>query len=357
MRIAQVCSATHRIYGAAQSLTILASGLRESGHDCPFITFEGKPYTEEMRTLGFDAYPVRVRAKIDPLAVSRLIRLYRDLKVDVVHTHLSTSSLNGCLAAKLARIPCVATVHGMSGKLSFAFADRMIGVSKGVRAHLIGQGVASSKIEVVYNGIPSPPAIDRQSVRDEFGFGIDDLVIGTVARLTPMKGIDTLVRAFKILSDSVPSARLLLVGSGDGEAEYRSLVASLGMENRVVFAGYRDPVWPALSAMDLFAFPSLKEAMGMSVVEAMMMGLPAVSTDVGGLPEVVTADAGVLVPAREEKAMASALIALARDESLRRELGEGAKRRAEQVFGAPKMIEETLAVYERLLKGNPVKAN
>ncbi len=357
MRIAQVCSATHRIYGAAQSLTILATGLRGAGHDCPFFTFEGKPYTEEMRALGFDAHPVRVRAKIDPIAISRLMRLYRELKVDVVHTHLSTSSLNGCLAAKLARIPCVATVHGMSGKLSFAFADRMIAVSKGVRAHLIGQGVAASKIEVVYNGIPNPPAVDRIAARREFGFDDGDFVVGTVARLTPMKGIDTLVRSFKILSNTVPNARLLLVGNGDGEAEYRSLTASLGLDKKVTFAGYRDPVWPALSAMDLFAFPSLKEAMGMSVVEAMMMGLPTVSTDVGGLPEVVTSESGFLVPARDEKAMASALLALVNDEALRLELGAGAKRRAEEVFGAPKMIEETLAVYERLLQKDPVKVS
>jgi len=355
MRIAQVCSATNRIYGAAQSLTILASGLRDAGHECPFITFGRKPYTEEMRALGFDAYPIRVRTKIDPIAVSRYIKLFRELKVDVVHTHLSTSSLNGCLAAKIARIPCVATVHGMSGKLSFAFADRMIGVSKGVRAHLIGQGVSRSKIEVVYNGIPTPPETDREISRAEFGFAESDLVVGTVARLTPMKGIDILIRSFKLFSDTTPNGRLLLVGSGDGEAEYRTLVSTLGLEGKVVFAGYRDPVWPALSAMDLFAFPSLKEAMGMSVVEAMMMGLPAVSTDVGGLPEVVTADAGVLVPARDEKAMASALVALGRDENLRRELGEGAKKRAQVVFGAPKMIEETLAVYERLLSGNSVR--
>ncbi len=357
MRIAQVCSATHRIYGAAQSLTILATGLREVGHDCPFFTFEGKPYTEEMRALGFDAHPVRVRAKIDPIAISRLMRLYRELKVDVVHTHLSTSSLNGCLAAKLAGIPCVATVHGMSGKLSFAFADRMIAVSKGVRAHLIGQGVAASKIEVVYNGIPNPPVVDRVAARREFGFDEGDLVVGTVARLTPMKGIDTLIRSFKILSNTVPNARLLLVGNGDGETEYRSLTRSLGLDQKVTFAGYRDPVWPALSAMDLFAFPSLKEAMGMSVVEAMMMGLPTVSTDVGGLPEVVTSESGLLVPARDEKAMASALLALVNDEKLRFELGAGATRRAEEVFGAPKMIEETLAVYERLLQKDPVKVS
>jgi glycosyltransferase involved in cell wall biosynthesis len=340
MRIAQVCSATNRIYGAAQSLTILASGLRDAGHDCRFITFEGKPYTEEMRVLGFDAYPVRVRTKIDPLAVSNYIKLFRDLKIDLVHTHLSTSSLNGCLAARLARIPCVATVHGMSGKLSFAFADRMIGVSKGVRAHLVGQGVSASKIEVVYNGIPTPPETDRQEARREFGYTDSDLVVGTVARLTPMKGIDTLIRSFKSFSEVIPSGRLLLVGNGDGEAEYRALVGSLGLEEKVTFAGYRDPVW--------------KEAMGMSVVEAMMMALPVVSTDVGGLPEVVSADAGVLVPARDEKTMAAALLALANDEKLRRDLGEGARQRAKAVFGASEMVEETLAVYERLLNGNPV---
>ena len=126
-------SASNLVYGAVHSMMTLAGAQRDQGDEVQFVTFKGKPFNDELKDLGWKHTPFRVRFKVDPVAVVQMAKFFRREKIDIVHTHLSTSSVNGCLAARLAKIPCVATVHGMSGKLSFVFANHMIGVSHGVR--------------------------------------------------------------------------------------------------------------------------------------------------------------------------------------------------------------------------------
>jgi glycosyltransferase involved in cell wall biosynthesis len=199
----------------------------------------------------------------------------------------------------------------------------------------------------VYNGVDVPPGVmSKQEAREAFNLPTDATVFGTVARLTPMKGIDTGLEAFKILAEKVPNSHYVLVGSGDGEPTYRKWVADSNLQDRVHFLGYQSNVFNPLAAMDLFLFPSLKEAMGISVVEALAMGLPVVSTNVGGLPEVITQEVGSLVKPNDSRAMAEqALNALTQPS-----LGPAAKLRAETQFSVEAMRHGTCEVYRALLR-------
>ena len=350
LRILQICSAREVIYGAALSLRTLALAQRTAGHHVEFLGFQGKPFVGQMRELGFPVAEVKVRSKVDPFAITRMARIIRERRIDVVHTHLSTSSVNGTLAARLAKVPSVATVHGMSSKMSFLTATRLIAVSDQVKSHLMQQGVPANRIDVVYNGLDTD---DVQTSTDEVRtrLGLLDVgpILGTVSRVTPLKGIDTAIRTIAHLRPEFPHLRYLIVGDGDAQESCQTLAAELGVAENVIFYGYQKDVFSYLSAMDLFLFPSRKEAMGIALVEAMAAGLPTVATRVGGIPEVITPSVGLLRANDDDEGLAEACRTLLHDLPTRLEMGVQARYRASTVFGVDAMVNATDAVYRRAM--------
>jgi len=348
LRVLQVCSASQAIYGAVQSLMVLAKAQKAAGHHVEFVTFKGKKFGAQVREEGFEVHEIKVRAKIDPLAILSMRRLIKDGKFDIVHTHLSTSSVNGCLAARAAGRPSVATVHGMSSKISFAAATHMISVSEEIKRHLVGQGAKAETISVVYNGydLPALPRAARLET-DKFP------VLGTVARVTPLKGIEDAIHAVALLKAEFPQISYLVVGDGVGVEPCKALAAELGVSENVQFVGYRKDIEKFLARMDLFVFPSLKEGMGIALVEAMAQGLATVATDIGGIPEVITPDCGYLVPAKSPSDLAARISELLTDNSRRTEMGRNAKTRAETVFSVESMKKGTDLVYRALLSKTP----
>jgi len=344
LTIVQVCSARTGTYGAVMSLLTLSEGLRDAGHRVVFATFRGRAFGEEVRRRGFEVHEVDCGFKVSPRAVLQLARVFREVRADVVHTHLSTSSVNGALAARLARLPSISTVHGISNKWSYWFADRIVAVSDQARSHLIAQGLREARVDRVYNGVTLPaPARERVAWRHDWGVAESVPVLGTVARLVPAKGVADAIRAFATVTRQHPGSIFVVAGDGPERERLQHLADELGVGPQVRFLGYVRDVAGCLSAMDLFLFPSHREAMGIAVVEALAAGLPVVSTDVGGLPEVLTPECGVLVPAHDPGAMADAIRGLlSRQESS----GAFSVERAAQ-FSVATMVGETIAVYRR----------
>jgi glycosyltransferase involved in cell wall biosynthesis len=159
--------------------------------------------------------------------------------------------------------------------------------------------------------------------------------------LSPEKGVEFFVEATNEIAKVMPNARFWIVGDGPlrGELERRA-------GDAVHFLGARDDVPELLHAMDVFVMPSLEEAFGIAVVEAMACGLPVVATNVGGLPEVVAdKNTGLLVPPRDAGALASAVVKLANDESLRRAFGERGRARAEERFALAQTARQWKTVF------------
>jgi len=350
LRILQVCSARSAVYGAVHSLMTLAKAQRAAGSQVEFVTFRGREFGDHVRQNQFRNHEVDVRAKIDPLGILRIRRILLDGRFDLVHTHLSTSSVNGTLAGRLAQVPALSTVHGMSGKLSFVAANHLIAVSEQVKSHLVVQGVRSDRVSVVYNGYtPAAPSADSAEARAILGIPADAVVVGTVARVTAAKGVDDAIRAIAILRQSIPNLRYLLVGEGDALPKIRQQVAELGLKDVVIFAGYQSNVRPFLAAMDVFLFASHKEAMGIALVEAMAEGLPIVSSDVDGIPEVVTPEVGRLCAVRDHVGMAKAVTEILANANLRKAMSKAALTRAETVFSPSAMERSTDWVYRTVL--------
>src|SRR5439155_12168007 len=174
-------------------------------------------------------------------------------------------------------------------------------------------------------------ALAREAAREDLGVPADAAVVGTVGGITAKKGHVGLVRAARAVVDTCPDVRFVFVGLPlDAEPVYREIERA-GLRDHVWLSGYRPEAARLMPAFDVYCQPSRFEGMPVSLLEAMALGLPAVATAVGGVPEVATdGEDAVLVPPGAPDAMAGALVDLLRDPRRRRALGERAARTAER---------------------------
>jgi len=229
------------------------------------------------------------------------------------------------------------------------FASRVFTVSEDVRQHLIAEGFRSNEVSVIYNGIEIGPPTDargRTEVRCALGVSDTDFVIGTVARLDPVKDLGTLLDAASELGRSGLPVTLAIVGDGPERASLEARVSGLGLTARVRFLGHRRDARWWLNGCDVYVNSSISEGVSLTILEAMAASLPVVATRVGGTPEVVTDQMGVLVPPRAASELAVALAGLVNDDQRRQRLGEYARRRVEAHFALSRMVREYADAYE-----------
>ena len=199
--------------------------------------------------------------------------------------------------------------------------------------YALGRG----SVRVIHNGVPAGAAYARPARRRPD----DQLVVGSVGRLDPVKGHDTLIKALACL----PRMRVVILGSGPQKPELRRLVREVGVADRVRLYGWCDRVDDWLGRFDLFCHPSRYEGLGLALIEAMRAGLPIVATSVGGVPELLDGGhCGLLVPPDDPPALAAALADLAADPVRRDSLGGRARERVCAEFSVDRMA----AAYERL---------
>lgn len=165
----------------------------------------------------------------------------------------------------------------------------------------------------------------RAAIRAELGLAPDELVLGTVANFRAQKDYPNLLAAARLLVDRGVPVRIVAVGQGPQEAETRALHASLGLGDRVVLTGRRDDAVAVMAACDTFVMASNNEGLPVAIMEALALGLPVVSTAVGGIPEAIADGVeGLLVPARDPEALAAAITRIVEDPALRARLADGA---------------------------------
>lgn len=342
-----------RIAGAERSTLSLCLGLTKRGHRVVTACTRGHPLVAFMRQRGAEVWPLSVAGKGNLLAPYWIARAARRMNADLINTQLSSASLWGTLAGRLVGIPTVATVRALCQKWCYLFADRIIAVSEGVKDHLASQGLPRRRMAVVYNGIdverfaaaPAAPEAKRA-----LGFDTEDLVIGVAAHLTKRKGHRFLLESSARLTKEFPRLRLLFVGEGPERDGLRQLSRGLGMESRVVFAGYHDEIIPFMAAMDIVVLPAVGiEGFGRVLVEAGAMARPVVTTRVGGTAEIVQEGiTGFVVEPWDCESMGDRLRALLRSQELRRSIGEAARDRVASHFTTDLMVENTERVFENV---------
>jgi glycosyltransferase involved in cell wall biosynthesis len=315
----------------------------------------GGPLGDELTSARVEVVAVAKRPGLDPTLSPRLYRLLRGRGVDVVHTHNRMPLLYAAPAGKLAGARVVHTKHGPGvgtrrerwlRRQAARFTDAYVAVSEETAA--TGRGdCPPAKMAIVANGVDTalfrPDARARAEVRRELGIDDSAWVVGTVGRLAPEKDQSLLLRAVARQGVAISRATVMLVGDGPEAARLRAEAAALGLV--VHFLGVRRDVPRVLAALDVFALSSRLEGLPLALLEAMAVGLPAVVTDVGGMGAAV-GRAGLLVPAGDAGAMATALARLAADRGRARELGAEGRRAVVERFSVERMVQRYWALYE-----------
>jgi glycosyltransferase involved in cell wall biosynthesis len=310
-----------------------------------------------------------------PGAIVRLARWLREREVDVVQTHLIDGGIVGVAAARLARVPLVVLtrhhtaeiemigtrLHAWCDRLLTRGADRVVVLSHAVKTHMVArEGAPADKIDVIYQGFDfnalAATDDDRRRVRAELGLD-GAFVIGCVARFFRTKGHSHLLAAARELSREIPHLKVLLLGGGD-RTPIEAMVREHGLEDRVIFGGYRRDVPACMRAMDVVVHPSLTEAFCQTVVEALAAGAPLVATNVAAAPEVVTDGVhGLLVPPADAGALAAAVRRLQRDPALARRMADEGRRSVIERFTIERMVTKQLECYGQWLPSPPALAS
>ncbi|UCH33715.1 MAG: glycosyltransferase [Armatimonadota bacterium] len=319
---------------------------------------------QNLRAAGVRVFILGRARGLDVRLVANLVRVIRRERVSLVHSHMFRIGLNSCLAARVAGIPAIVTVHGLSDfetgrrRLAIWFlsqlASRIVTVSRYLRRQLMGScRVRASRIATIHNGVPLGhfPADhheSRRQVRAELDLE-GAFAVGTVGRLSPVKGHQHLIDAIAGLADETPVVRLLIVGPGPLRSALAARSEALGLADRVRFLGFRDDIPRLLSALDCFVLPSLSEGLSIATMEAMAAGLPVVVTDSGGPSDLVEhGETGLVVPPGDASALSAAIATVLREPELARRLGAAARRRA-QAFDMRDMVDRYEMLYREVL--------
>jgi glycosyltransferase involved in cell wall biosynthesis len=298
-------------------------------------------------------------------------RILKEQQADILHTHNTTAFIDGLIGARIAGVPVmVHTDHcknypiewrwTVAENLASRFVDRVVAVSHHTKDELIRyEKIADSKVSVIHNGIN--PRLTRsgslEAIRQELGLRAGQLVVGTIGRLEPQKGLDLFLDAIPSVARDCPDVRFLIVGGGSLEQELKAQAARLGITDRVIFTGWRNDAIDVMQLLDCFVSTSNFEGLPMVMLEAMAFAKPLVATGVGGVPEIVeTGFNGVTIDGRDPAVLASALTRVIRDDVFRKRLGQNSRARYEERFTAQVMAASYQQIYEQYLQLKKVQA-
>ncbi|MBA2263153.1 MAG: glycosyltransferase family 4 protein [Chloroflexi bacterium] len=346
--------------GAQESYTGLLLRLDRSRYEVRALSLSAGSAVSRVRALGL---PVDIIDETDDaLAIRALAAWLRREEIDLVHSHMYRAEVLGTRAAVAAGTPVImATVHSSRVRSPSDAAllasltpsmDRLIVPSDSIARKVSAEGRAGARFTVLPNGIDLARFASPTSctLRREFGIPPGAPLLGVVARLEPEKGHRFLVEAMPSVLAGSPEARLVIVGEGSQTDALRALSVSLGVDGRVVFTGRREDVSALTADLTVAVLPSLREAQGISILEAMARRVPVVASAVGGIPEVITSGVdGLLVPPADPGALAEAIGSLLHDLDLRRRIGEAGYRTVVDRFSIDAQVRRTQALYDEEL--------
>lgn len=352
---------TEAFGGAERFLQDLLSGLAGQGADIKLICAEPRVFSRIAGLNGLQIIGCRIKGFFDLKGAFRLLKLFRQAGADVVHFNLTSPyscqyaalmlrfGLPGCRAIGTvhmsavpgSRYPLIGPARRWIAWNTLRVLATCVCPSKAAAAFLIDRyGVSSSKVRMIYNGIPAV-VVDQakgREIEQRYGLAGKRPVV-CISRLVKGKGLDVLLKAFKDVASQVRNAVLLIVGDGYLLAELKALAGQLGLAEQIIFTGHQRSVDGCLQVAEVSVTASLNESLPYSVLEAMAYGKAIVATAVGGVPEMIDQDSGILVPPGDTKALAAALIKSLSEKPLAEKLAAQARARAEQFFSSTRMCD------------------
>jgi glycosyltransferase involved in cell wall biosynthesis len=358
--------------GGQINLLSLAKNLDRAKFEVFISSGEGGPLVEEAKKNRIKHFPLRFSKRIKVKIFSEMASLLEREKIDILHTHGGVAGFYGRWAAHKSRTPVVIhTLHGIHylhyrnillkrtfillERIFSSFTDAVILVSEADRNRALAFKLAPfSKINVINNGIDflkDTELNNPEEKRKELGIGISHPLVGTVARLHRQKGLIYLIKAAKKIHQAVPEVMILIVGGGPLRRKLEKTAIKEGLGNFIVLTGEREDAAELLSIFDVFVLPSLWEGLPYVLMEASSLGKPIVATDVEGVNEIIEdGKTGMLVPPRNSKNLAEAVIRLLDEKNFASKLGESAKKLIPPRYRLSKMVEDTQNLYLKLFQ-------
>lgn len=301
--------------------------------------------------------------------LAQLLRAYDVWRPDVVCAHGYKAGFYTLLLKMLRRCRYVGFSRGWTSenlkihlyslldKSIIRFADSIVAVSESQRLRLREAWVPDRKIHVVENAVTVPDqSVVRSNpgqtdIRRELGLAEEARIILAAGRLSPEKGYDDLLRAMILVREKVPSAHLLMAGTGPMEATLRAQVSQSGLESCVHFLGFRKDILNLYGQSDVLALSSLSEGLPNVVLESMALGLPVVATRVGGLPEIIKdGSTGLLVASRASGELAAGLARILTEATFAKEISTRAREDVYRRFAPQVQTERLLQVYREAIE-------
>lgn len=353
-----------RFGGAEVRVQDTAALLARRGVPYAVAVLNDSPLHRRLEAAGLTALSVPY-ARSDPRTVIFLARAIRRDGFSVVDAHNVQSQFWGFWAAKVARVPLVATVHSAYRlehggsrkgrayeavlKLLNTADTRFIAVSEAVETYLHGMGIPAKKIALIHNSLRPPAEITAAppDFRRKLGWGDDAWIVAVVARLEPVKGISHLLDALATVRDTHPRLRLLIIGDGRERAALETQTQSLELAEIVHFAGFRNDVSAILPQCNAFCLPSLSEGLPYALLEAAAQKLPLLVSEVGGMATLLEhRRTAYFAPPADSGALADGLRWLADNPIPAAELGAAVYRLVNEKFNPDEMIRRVLAIYQ-----------
>jgi glycosyltransferase involved in cell wall biosynthesis len=320
------------------------------------------PIPDELRALGASVHSFPSRSLLDPRRVWRIARFLHGARCDVVHTHLTYTNIIGTLAARLAGVPAVASLHNVIEDpvlyhpirnfletLMLRYGSSRVVAVGSVVAEVNQKRLRDKQLAVIPNAVSVLPAIspaERTALRAELVGDPSRPLLISVGRLTPQKGYNDLLAIFASLHETHPSAALIIAGGGHLRAELAAQITSLKLEGHVILLGVRHDVPRLLAASDIFVSSSHWEGLPVAVLEAMAVGLPVVATDVGEAPRVVVNGTGFTIPLGDKAGFVTTLRSLLDHPESIQTLGAAAQAQIERYYSATVWLDRLLTLYQ-----------
>ena len=369
MKIGMVCYPT--VGGSGILATRLGVELSKRGHEIHFISYE-RPFAiqgvdHENLSVHLVSIPEYPLFKYPPYTVSlasEIAQVSQKYGLDLVHVHYAIPhSVSAFLAKMLTDVPYIVTFHGSDvtilgrdpsflpvNVMSLEKADGLTAVSKYLREQALTTLGLEKDISIVSNFVDANVFSPAEPFRTQ-GYSARQCVVIHVSNFRPIKRIEDLVEAMRIVVKRAVGIRLILVGDGPERQRIELLVKELGLQKNVLMTGFRTDVPELLRCSDILVLCSDNESAGLSLIEAMSSGLPVVGTRVGGIPEIVEdGKTGLLVPPRSPEELADRILKLNSDSELRLKMGLEARRTVLERFAVDKVIPEYEEVYRQVVR-------
>ena len=356
--------------GAENHLAQLVKGQRSQGHEIFVIFLKGNGYwVDSYEKMGVSTFNLEIKGYYHLKKILTLKKLICDFDPDIIHAHMPPAEFFIRIALiGLKKYPLVVSKHNderfapiphskMLARWCGQRAQKIISISEAVKIFTDNQlGTKNAtKNKVIYYGIDRNQFSninekDINKLKKEWNIGKGDIVIGTVARLTKQKSLDTLINGFSIINKKKKNLKLVIVGEGELEKPLKKQCRDLSLENKILFTGKRDDIQIVMNTFDIFALTSIYEGFGLVLLEAMASGKPIIASRVSAIPEVVHEGKNAFLFEKKNSKELSEMFEKVMNPNLIQEFSEASLLRIKNKFSLESMVQKNLDIYLEALE-------